>query len=99
MLFLIRMLLAVELNDQPCFDAAEIHNERIDSYLSAEFPAVELSVSEDRPEMLFGFGGIATERARTSERLLCDESGRREIGHWWTISLFGNDGKLLVNRQ
>jgi hypothetical protein len=75
------MLSSVELNDQPRFDAAEIHNERIDRYLSPEFPAVELSVLEDRPEPLFGVRGIATECARMGERLFCDESWRREIRH------------------
>jgi hypothetical protein len=75
------MLSSVELNDQPRFDAAEIHNERIDRYLSPEFPAVESSVSEDRPQPLFGVSGITTECARMGEGFFCDESWRREIWH------------------
>jgi hypothetical protein len=39
------MLPSIELNDQPRFDAAEIHNERIDWHLSAKFPTLEVSIS------------------------------------------------------
>ena len=81
MLFLVRMLSSIELNDQPRLDAAEIHNERIDRYLSAELPAIEFPVSEDRPQPLLGFCGIVTECARMGEGLVCDELWRREIRH------------------
>jgi hypothetical protein len=44
-LFLVGVLSSIELDNQPRFDTAEIHDERIDWHLSAEFPTVEVSVS------------------------------------------------------
>jgi len=59
----IRVLFSVEFDDQPRPDAAEIDDEFIDRDLSAEFPAIELSVLEDRPEPLLGSRRSARERA------------------------------------
>ncbi len=84
----VRVLFSVEFDDQARRDTAEIDDERIDRYLSAEFPAVELSILKNRPEPLLSFGGVTTECARTRERFLRDKSWRREISHPWTISLF-----------
>jgi hypothetical protein len=70
----ILVLLSINFDNQPCLDTAEIYDERVNRYLSAEFPAFEISVSEDCPEMLFGIGGIASESARASQRLLRNQS-------------------------
>ena len=61
------VLLAIELDDQSFSNATEVDDVCVDCDLSAEFAAIEISISEDRPEALFGFGGIASERARMSE--------------------------------
>ena len=87
------VLFSVEFDDQPRSDAAEIGNEGVDRNLSAEFPSVELSILEYRPEPLLGFCGIAPECAGTSKGSLRDQSWRREVGHRWTISRFAGDVK------
>jgi hypothetical protein len=75
------VLLAIKLDDQPFSNATEVDDVCIDSDLSTEFAAIEISISEDRPEALFGFGGIASERARASERFRGDQAWRGEVGH------------------
>jgi hypothetical protein len=57
------VLFSIEFDDQPCTDAAEIDNERVDRNLSAELPATKLPILEDRPEPLLSFGRIAAECA------------------------------------
>jgi hypothetical protein len=76
----ISVLLAIELDNQPCSDADEVNDVLVDGDLSAEFVAVEISISEDRPEALFGFGGIASQRARTSEWFRGDQAWRMRSG-------------------
>jgi hypothetical protein len=77
----VSVLLAIELDDQPFSDAAEVDDVCVDSDLSAELVAVEISISEDRPEALFGFGGIASERARTGEWFRGNQARWGEVGH------------------
>ena len=57
---LVEMLLAVELDDQSRFEAAEIDDEVVKRNLSSKFPIVERSISENRPKMLLRVGGLAT---------------------------------------
>jgi hypothetical protein len=76
----VSVLLAIELDDQPFSYAAEVDDVCVDCDLSAELVA-EISVSEDRPEALFGFSGIASERTRASEWFRGDQAWRGEVGH------------------
>jgi hypothetical protein len=57
------MLTAVEFDDQPGFNATEIDDEGIDRNLPAELPSIEVSVSQNRPEALFGLSCIVTKYA------------------------------------
>jgi hypothetical protein len=57
------VMLAVDLNDQPCSDAAKVDDVWVDNYLSAEFPAFEISVSQKRPHAFLGISWTAAESA------------------------------------
>ena len=90
----VSVLFAVEFDNQPRLDAAEINDERIDRKLPAEFPAVELSILENPPETFLGFSRVATKFAGTSKWSLRDQARRPQVGHRRTISLLAGDVNL-----
>ncbi|AOG10776.1 hypothetical protein BSY240_1409 [Agrobacterium sp. RAC06] len=60
----VAVLAAVDLNDQPGFEADEIEDVAAQRYLSAEFGAGELAVAERAPEHGFGCGRVGVHLAR-----------------------------------
>jgi hypothetical protein len=68
----LRVLVTVELNDQPCLDAAEINDVRIDCHLTTKLPSIELSILQSRPQSFLSFGRIVAECPRASEWHFCD---------------------------
>jgi hypothetical protein len=56
------MLAAVDLDDQICLRTQEIHDERADRCLSAEFKAIKPAVAQGEPDAQFSSGHVATER-------------------------------------
>ena len=58
------MLAAIDLNDQPRFEADEIEDVAAQRYLSAEFGAGELAVPQLAPEHGFGRGRVGAHLAR-----------------------------------
>jgi hypothetical protein len=64
-----RMLPAVELDYQPCFEAHEIDDIGADDLLPPEFEAEELTVAQMLPEQSLSIGLLDTQSARAVSSL------------------------------
>lgn len=53
-LFAIRMLTAIDLNGEFLLETGQIQDKRTDRMLAAEFVAIQLPCSQQRPEPMFG---------------------------------------------
>lgn len=62
----LRMLPAVDLDDQLRVEADEIDDEAIERHLPFEFQAFELAVAQRLPEEIFSLGGIRSHFAGES---------------------------------
>ncbi len=65
---LIGVLAAVELNDQQRFHSSEIRDVRPDRHLAAKLDAVELSIAEMLPKLLFRFSRLLPQLSGASLR-------------------------------
>jgi hypothetical protein len=54
--FLCIMLAAIELDDQLRIRAAEVDNEPVERFLSAEFPSIQPSIAQSEPKSPLGIG-------------------------------------------
>jgi hypothetical protein len=63
------VLTAVDLDDQPCFDAQEVHHEGLDRRLKPELVPDESAVAQRTPEQALGVGRSPTEARSMTTRL------------------------------
>ena len=58
------MLASIDLNNQPSVDAQEIEGVAQKRNLPAELESIETTVAQQRPEDVFGLGGLPPEPSR-----------------------------------
>jgi hypothetical protein len=67
-IYFIRVLRAIQFDDQPCGDTTEIGNTRWDRMLATELHFIESSSPEVLPKLSFGIGHVTTQSACVVQR-------------------------------